>query len=309
MLRTILASSLVLFLSPAAIAGTAASPVVGGTTVKPGTWPEVVAVLTSDGGLCSGTLLEADLVLTAGHCTDAQPVEVIVGSVDLAKYEGERRKVKWSRSYPNWETEYDVGVIMLEHPIQVKPSAIAQGCSSDDELARGEMLQVVGFGLTTKAGIGNNTKLHQAKIPVVDADCTEDPACNGRVSPGGEFVAGGRGADACFGDSGGPVYVTTKAGPALIGVVSRGLLSSKSPCGDGGVFVRADKIAKWIEKVSGRKLLRLACDSPADAPGTVDDAGGCNVSGGGGAAAGLLLGLAFLAALWVLSTRPLRIGE
>ena len=30
------------------------------------------------------------------------------------------------------------------------------------------MLQVVGFGLTTKSGTGNNTKLHVAKLPVVD---------------------------------------------------------------------------------------------------------------------------------------------
>ena len=309
MLRTTLAASLVLFLSRAAIAGPIDSPVVGGTTVKPGTWPDVVAVLTSDGGLCSGTLLEADLVLTAGHCTDAQPVEVIIGSVDLAKDGGERREVKWSRSYPSWETEYDVGVVMLEHPVQVKARAIAQGCSAQDELARGEILQVVGFGLTTKSGLGNNTKLHQAKIPVVDSDCTNDYACAPNVAPGGEFVAGGHGTDACFGDSGGPVFVTTKDGPALIGVVSRGLLASKAPCGEGGVFVRADKVVKWIEKVSGRKVGRLACDTPADAPATVDDSGGCSASGGRGAAAGIALALAFLAALWFFSARPLRIGE
>lgn len=306
--RTTLASITLSLSVTAASAGTTASPVVGGKTVKPGTWPEVVAVLTSDGSLCTGTLLEADLVLTAGHCTDAQPVEVIIGSVDLAGYAGERREVKWSRSYPNWDTEYDVGVVMLEYPVAVKPSAIAQGCSTDDELARGEVLQVVGFGLTTKAGIGNNTKLHQAKISVVDADCTQDAACEANVAPGGEFVAGGQGADACFGDSGGPVYVTTQVGPAVIGVVSRGLVNSKSPCGDGGVFVRADKVAKWIEKVSGRKLQRRTCDSPADSAGTVDDGGGCS-AGGSGAAAGLALALAFLTALWFVSTRPLRIGQ
>ena len=49
-------------------AGTLDTPVVGGKIVKPGTWPDVVAVLGADGSLCSGTLIDVDLVLTAGHC-------------------------------------------------------------------------------------------------------------------------------------------------------------------------------------------------------------------------------------------------
>lgn len=299
MLRTI---TLTLLLS-SSIAAAQPAPVVGGTTVKPGAWPDVVAVLTSDGGLCSGTLIGADLVLTAAHCTDAKPVEVILGSVDLADGGGERRDVKWSRSYPNWQVDYDVGIVMLENPVATKPRALAAGCS----LTGGDMLQVVGFGLTTKSGSGNNTKLHQAKIPVTDPDCTRDQSCAPDIAPDGEFVAGGEGTDACFGDSGGPVYITTKSGPALIGVVSRGLLSSSTPCGDGGVFVRADKVVKWIEKTSGRKLERLPCDSAADAPSTDADTGGCSAGNGSG---GFALLVGFLVMLCGLSwLRPIRIGH
>lgn len=300
MLRT---TVLVTLLSLSSLAAASPAPVVGGSTAKPGAWPDVVAVLTADGGLCSGTLIGSDLVLTAAHCTDAQPVEVIIGRVDLAQYGGERRDVKWSRSYPNWQAEYDVGIVMLENPVATKPRAIASGCSLDG----GDMLQVVGFGLTTKSGTGDNTKLHVAKIPVTDPDCTQDPACAADIAPDGEFVAGGHGTDACFGDSGGPVYIKTKAGPALIGVVSRGLFASATPCGDGGVFVRADKVVKWIEKTSGRKLERLACDAPADAPATVDDAGGCSAGGG---SAGLAASLGFLVMLWLVSSlRTVRIGD
>jgi secreted trypsin-like serine protease len=300
MLRTTVLATL---LSLCSLAAAAPSPVVGGSPAKPGAWPDVVAVLTADGGLCSGTLIGSDLVLTAAHCTDAKPVEVIIGSVDLAQYGGERRDVKWSRSYPNWQVEYDVGIVMLENPVATKPRAIASGCA----LAGGDTLQVVGFGLTTKSGTGDNTKLHQAKLPVTDPDCTQDPACAVDIAPDGEFVAGGQGTDACFGDSGGPVYIKTKTGPAVIGVVSRGLLASPTPCGDGGVFVRADKVVKWIEKTSGRKLARLACDGPADAPATVNDGGGCNASGG---RAGLAVGLGLLVMLWLVSSlRTVRIGD
>jgi secreted trypsin-like serine protease len=278
MLRSL---ALVLLLSSPALAGNLASPVVGGTTVKRGAYPDVVAVFTADGGMCTGTLLAADLVLTAGHCADAQPIEVIVDSVDLAKPDGQHRKVKWSRAYPKWLDSYDVGIVMLENPVFAKQRAVAQGCT-ENQIAAGTKLKLVGFGLTTKSGQGDNTRLHQATLPVDDPTCSADPSCQPSVAPGGEFTAGGNGVDACFGDSGGPVYIKTPAGLALIGVVSRGLVTWGDPCGEGGVFVRADKVAKWIEAESGRKLDRADCDGPADDAGEADamDAGGCSTGGG-----------------------------
>jgi uncharacterized protein (TIGR03382 family) len=260
-------------------AGPLDAPVVGGTPVAAGEFPDVVAVLGADGSLCSGTLLTADLVLTAGHCIDGDPIEVIVGSVDLSRPDGDVRRVQWSKAYPDWEHTYDVGIVMLEHPVFAKPRAVAQGCGSRDRFKPGLPLQLVGFGLTTKAGTGDNTRLHQATVPLVDATCTTDPSCAAAVAPGGEFTAGGRGTDACFGDSGGPVYIETKHGAALIGVVSRGLQSWSEPCSAGGVYVRADKVVAWIERISGRKLARVACDTPADEAGGEDEAGGCNAAG------------------------------
>jgi uncharacterized protein (TIGR03382 family) len=171
------------------------------------------------------------------------------------------------------------------------------------------MLDVVGFGLTTTAGVGDNTRLHQAKIGVTDADCTNEPACESAVAPGGEFVAGGHGADACFGDSGGPVYITTTAGPALIGVVSRGIVSYGQPCGDGGVYVRADRVVDWIENVSGRLLKRVPCELPADGFADPEDLlddgsdGGCSASGN---AVGGAVTLLVLAVLWLLSWKRAR---
>lgn len=272
-------------LRASASAGSLSQPVVGGTEVKPGEWPDVVAVLGEDGSLCTGTLLAADLVLTAGHCIDGNPIEVIVGSVDLARPDGDRRRVKWSRAYPQWLDRYDVGVVMLENPVQATYRAVAQGCTQHPNFATGLPLQIVGFGLTTKTATDNNTRLHQATVPVIDATCASDPACVPAVAPGGEFTAGGRGADACFGDSGGPAYISTAQGPALMGVVSRGMLTFGDPCIDGGVYVRADKVVAWIQNVTDRKIERLPCDLPTDdggagsERGTELSAGGCNAAG------------------------------
>jgi len=65
-----------------------------------------------------------------------------------------------------------------------------------------------------------------------------------------EFIAGGKGPDgkyhdACYADSGGPVYIRDKSGSLiLIGITSRGL----SPLsGDGGIYTRVDTQREWIE--------------------------------------------------------------
>ncbi|HEY1816340.1 MAG TPA: trypsin-like serine protease [Kofleriaceae bacterium] len=46
--------------------------VVGGSAVAPGEFPDVVLVAGWT-GLCSGTLIAPDVVLTAGHCTEIDP--------------------------------------------------------------------------------------------------------------------------------------------------------------------------------------------------------------------------------------------
>jgi secreted trypsin-like serine protease len=241
-------------------------------------------------------------VLTAGHCAAAKPVRVVQGTVDLAKPWPNVRDVKWSRAYPDWETTYDVGIVMLEHPLAAKPRAIAFECSTRNHLIPGSMLDVVGFGLTTTAGVGDNTKMHQAKIAVTDGDCTREPACATAVAPGGEFVAGGHGTDACFGDSGGPVYINTANGPGLIGVVSRGIASYGQPCGDGGIYVRADQVADWIDTTSQRRVHRMTCATPADDgasdPAGDDEEGGCNA---GGEAVGGVFILVLLTVLWLMT--------
>src|SRR5690606_10537251 len=96
--------------------------------------------------------------------------------------------------------------------------------------------------------------------------------------------------DSCFGDSGGPVYIDTAQGPALLGVVSRGVLAFGEPCAAGGVYVRADKVVSWIQSVSNRKVDRVPCELPADDGGMaeVEASSGCNAGGAvhGGLAGG-----------------------
>lgn len=288
-------------MSTAAWAGPVPPPVVGGTRVSPGAWPEVVAVLGRDGS-CTGTLIAPDVVLTAGHCADIQPSVVIANTVDYRDpHAGERIAVKTTRAYPRWEEQYDVAVLVLEHVAKATPRPIATGCLANRALGQRRPATVVGFGLTSPRADDDNTRLHEASVPILDPTCVADPACAAAVIPNGEFTAGGRGTDSCFGDSGGPAMLAGPDGPVLVGVVSRGLALPGIPCGNGGVYVRADKVTAWIERTTKRKLARVGCGGPADDPEITDDddddgsSGGCDAAGGASATS-LMVGLAMLAA-------------
>lgn len=272
-----------------------APPIIGGTTVKSGAWPDVVAVLGPNGA-CSGTLIAPDVVLTAGHCVEIEPKTVIVGTLDYnVPHAGDAIAVKWSRAYPDWEHRYDVAVLMLEHVARPRPRAIATACLANERLAAKRPVQIVGFGLTSPSGTDDNTVLHQAAVPILDATCGASPGCEPSVIPNGEFTAGGRGTDSCFGDSGGPAMLDTEHGPVLVGVVSRGLSLPGVPCGNGGVYVRADKVVAWVQAVTGRKLERAACHGAGDDPEAPDvEDGGCSTGGG----VELAFGIALAAGVW-----------
>jgi secreted trypsin-like serine protease len=254
--------------------------VVGGEPVKPGEWRDAVAVL-SDGAACTGTLITPDVVLTAGHCIESDPVAVVVGTVDYGVPGGEPIRVKWSLAYPEWREAYDVGIVVLEHPARVKPRAIAAACSIREGLVAGALVHIVGFGLTARSGTGDNTVLHEGEIPVIDPTCGDDAACQPAIAPGGEFIAGGHGVDSCFGDSGGPVYLDTPRGPALVGVVSRASTMTDPPCGNGGVYVRADKVVSWVQRMTHETVERTRCTGAGDA----DDDSAAAAAGNGGCAA------------------------
>lgn len=253
------------------------STVVGGTVVPEGKWRDVVAVIGAD-ATCTGTLIAPDIVLTAGHCIDIEPYEVRTDTIDYASG-GDRIPVKWARAYPNWESKYDVGVIMLDHVARGRARKIAPACAARDALVQGAMVHLVGFGLTAPDA-DSNTQLREVDVPIMDPTCEDDVSCQSAVAPHGEFLAGGLGVDSCFGDSGGPVFMETAEGPALLGVVSRGLAIPGAACGGGGVYVRADKIVSWAQSITGVDFKPAPCEGSADGDEGEEDLGGCSSGGG-----------------------------
>ena len=265
-----------LLLLAATTSARASPPVVGGVPAPPNTWPDAVAVI-GHAGTCSGTLIGSDIVLTAGHCAEIEPAQIVADTIDYTRG-GVAVDVAQTIVHPGWASGFDAAVLVLATPVPgIAPRALGTACTFD-VFDAGTSVELVGFGLT---GAGANTVLHEASVAVTDAACTGGDGCRASIAPGGEFVAGGDGVDTCNGDSGGPVYLTTPRGEVAVGVVSRGVADASTACGGGGIYVRTDKLVAWLGDVAGEIAID-SCGSGA-APAAVEEPeldGGCTASRG-----------------------------
>jgi hypothetical protein len=248
----------------------APAPVVGGTPAAEGRWPDAVALFVDDQFFCSGVLVAPDLVLTAGHCGFGVDY-ALVGTADTASG-GQAIDVVEFVVHDDPLGTLDVAAMRLAHPAYgIEPRAIARDCVLAEDLFPGAPVQIVGFGAIDPWAEEWTTQLHEAQTTVLDPACVDfDAGCNEDVSPGAELIAGGGGVDSCLGDSGGPLYLLGSHGDLLVGITSRGVWGADTPCGGGGIYVRADAVAEWVEETVGVELPRPVCDGNAAPRPTAD---------------------------------------
>ena len=233
--------------------------IVGGQPADPGDWPSAAAVQRDGSFICSGVLVAPDVVLTAGHC-DFDLTEVRLDSVDLDS--GEIVAVAESFRHEDHWTTYDITAIKLAQPAVTEPVVLARDCITDVFLRDGAAVDVVGFGAIDTYATERPGLLYEAQTTVQNSLCDDvDRDCNESVMPGGELIAGGGGVDSCSGDSGGPLYLQTEVGTYLLGITSRAADPATVPCGDGGIYVRAEAVVDWIETVTGTTLASPDCSS------------------------------------------------
>ncbi|MCB9676101.1 MAG: serine protease [Alphaproteobacteria bacterium] len=248
--------------------------VVGGAPAAQGSWPSTVMIIADSGyQVCTGTLVKRDVVLTAAHCVVGINVtHVITGSVEVTQ-SGTWIPVTQAVPHPTYSAQggSDIAVLRLQSNSPDPRVLIASGCVADQYVYDGAPAAIVGFGAISYDGQTGTTHLHEAYSTIRDADCSQDQidgqwtTCDPGERPGKELFAGGYGIDACFGDSGGPLYIEDQYGELyLAGVTSRGSNDQYgNPCGGGGVWVRPDAHIGWIESIIGESLPVASCEPPA----------------------------------------------
>lgn len=171
-----------------------------------------------DSGYCSATLVSPNLAITAAHCVVSEEGEESPLHYTLGKG---LNIEKGSKSYnievegvlqdgftgSNVSRRFDIAVIKLKEKVSgdLKPVPLI---ASRINLKPGIGLILAGYGSSGKENYGKGSLLRFVDAKVQDFF-------------DGEFdVDQTNGKGSCYGDSGGPAYVQTEKGLALLGVVS-----------------------------------------------------------------------------------------
>uniref|UniRef100_A0A182MPM4 Peptidase S1 domain-containing protein n=1 Tax=Anopheles culicifacies TaxID=139723 RepID=A0A182MPM4_9DIPT len=207
--------------------------VVNGQEATPGQFPYQIALLSNFAtgtGLCGGSVLTNNYILTAAHC------RIAFSTAGIRAHPG----------YTPTNIRNDIAVVRLNSPItftdRIQPARLP--ARSDTRQFGGMTGTVSGFGRTTDTGATSPVVMFTSNPVMTNADCIArwNTAV---IQPQNVCMSGDGGRSACNGDSGGPLAVQD-GGSLQIGVVSFG---SAAGCSIGmpSVYARVSFFLDFIE--------------------------------------------------------------
>jgi MYXO-CTERM domain-containing protein len=215
-------------LASPALAGPTQAPIIGGTNTTVGQFPNVVA-LQVGGGLCTGTLLTKDWVLTAAHCIDPNVVgqseaqitsglRIHFDTVNIFQSQGTVVRASQIFKHPGFDLNnlgmHDIGLVRLATPVTDR--APARVNFDPAKAPVGIAVTMVGYGVTSRSNpnsAGTQRVVDQTSVScAVGGGSDADLLCFSQVAGKGK----------CVGDSGGPSFATIDGQQWQVGVTSFG---------------------------------------------------------------------------------------
>jgi secreted trypsin-like serine protease len=230
---------------PSGLTNDGAVGIVGGSAVMAGSLVSrsVVAIYGPKFGLCSGTLISGNAVLTAAHCVPTEPgvqLYVIFNVTIKGASPANSRPVVKMYANPRWGTSNtgkDNGdLAVMKFSGSLPPGyAPAKFLPTPGLVANGVAVMLSGYGVTdgvadTGAGVLRNTTTTITDVHFSQTEVLLDQR-NGRGT--------------CSGDSGGPAFLVSSGVYYLWGVVSRG----DKDCKATGIYTNALDYLPWINQI------------------------------------------------------------
>ncbi|ROR65475.1 trypsin [Agrococcus jenensis] len=232
-------------------------------------------------GRCSGSLLTPTVFLTAGHCTDDNATAIVYFQQDAgANYDpvteldpitgypetcaGDTLGVLCATSdelynygfddFASFPNTYDVGIVILDQPIDLDEYGALAAPGSLDSLATARGRQDVtftasGYGLTKSSPVAVESYRERLMASAILTNLSS------RNTDGFNLQTNGNGAGrggTCSGDSGGPVFYGGYESNTIVAVTSFGL---NEWCRGVDFAYRTDRqeVLDWIASVVGEE--------------------------------------------------------